>query len=168
MMGIKPEDVEMADADGSEELAGAVDVDSVPLILPITPDYYPSDIWVEMDEYERNLPPSQYFRLLRRQIHWAEQESRELQRELEDVRATSEDARGHIIKRGSGDEKSADENRRLAWQRNDELMEDVLRAETIQVHEMFTGEKIDPAERDPWAMVKKVQDTVYPMYADDH
>jgi hypothetical protein len=167
-MGIKPEDIEMTDVDGSEELADAVDLDSVPFTRPLAPDYYPTDVWDDMEDYERDLPPSQYFRLLRRQLHWAEQEGRELQGELEEARSTSEDAKGYVIQRGAGDEKSADENRRLAWQRNEQLLDGVLRAETSHTYEMFTGEKPDPAERNPWAMLRMVHETVSAMYPDDH
>lgn len=153
MMGLNPDDVEMADADGSEELADAVDVDSVPLTLPLPPDYWPAEIWEDMNDYERSLPPSQYFRLLRRQIHWAEEEGRELQRELEDLRSTVEDAQGNLIKRGSGDEKGADENRRLEWQRTEELLDEVLRAECAKVIEMMTGREPDVADRNPWELL---------------
>ncbi|EXJ77795.1 hypothetical protein A1O3_10024 [Capronia epimyces CBS 606.96] len=154
LMGINPDDVEMADADGSEELADAVDVDSVPLTLPLPPDYWPTEIWEDMDEYERSLPPSQYFRLLRRQIHWAEEEGSELQRELEELRSTVEDAQGNLVKRGSGDEKGADENRRAEWQRVDELLDAVLRAECAQVMEMLSGEKPDVVDQKPWELLR--------------
>ncbi|KAH0844731.1 hypothetical protein AYO21_01949 [Fonsecaea monophora] len=156
MMGINLDDVAMADDDGSEELIDAVDVDSVPLALPLPSDYYPTDIWDDMDEYERSLPPSQWFRLLRRQIHWAEQEGRDLQQELEDLRATTEDANGNPVRRGTGDEKGADENRRLEWQRSEELLDAVLRAEVGQVLTMFTDEKVDD-DRNPWEMLKGLE-----------
>ncbi|KIX94386.1 uncharacterized protein Z520_09772 [Fonsecaea multimorphosa CBS 102226] len=156
MMGIDPDDVAMADDDGSEELVDAVDVDSVPMSLPLPSDYYPTDIWDDMDEYERSLPPSQWFRLLRRQIHWAEQEGRDLQQELEDLRATTEDAKGNPIRRGTGDEKGADENRRIEWQRSEELLDAVLRAEVGQVLAMFTDEQVDD-DRNPWELLKGLE-----------
>ncbi|OAL36996.1 hypothetical protein AYO20_03765 [Fonsecaea nubica] len=156
MMGINLDDVAMADDDGSEELIDAVDVDSVPLALPLPSDYYPTDIWDDMDEYERSLPPSQWFRLLRRQIHWAEQEGRDLQQELEDLRATTEDANGNPVRRGTGDEKGADENRRLEWQRSEELLDAVLRAEVGQVLTMLTDEKVDD-DQNPWEMLKGLE-----------
>jgi len=155
--GINPDDVSIAPGDGSEELAEAVDVDRVPFELPLPPDYYPTEIWDDMDEYERGLPPSQYFRLLRRQIHWAEQEGRELQRELSDLRATVEDARGNLIKKGWGDDKAADENRRAEWQRTEEMLDAVLRAEAGQVFEMFTGEKKQSSEQNPWELLKELE-----------
>ncbi|KAJ9607731.1 hypothetical protein H2200_007809 [Cladophialophora chaetospira] len=156
--GLGPDDVRMADDEESEELVDAVDVDSVPMTLPLPADYYPQEIWVDMDEYERNLPPSQWFRLLRRQIHWAEQEGKGLQRELEDVRAMTEDAHGNSIRKGLGDEKGADENRRIDWLRSEECLDALLRAETAQVMEMFTGEAPDvKIEPNPWEMVRVVQ-----------
>jgi len=157
MLGMNLQDVEMADGDEAEELADAVDVDSVPLSLPLPADYYPADIWDGMDEFERNLPPSQYFRLLRRQIHWAEQEGGALQRELEELRATTEDAQGNLIKRGSGDEKGGDENRRAEWQRTEEMADAVLQAEAEQVWEMFMGEKHEGGEQSPWEMLKALE-----------
>lgn len=157
MLGMNPDDVAMADDDGSEELVDAVDVDSVPMSLPLPPDYYPTEIWDDMDEYERGLPPSQYFRLLRRHIHWAEQEGRDLQRQLEELRASTEDARGNVIKKGSGDERGADENRRIEWQRTEEILDAVLRAEVGQAMEIFTGEKPDSGEQNPWDMLKALQ-----------
>jgi hypothetical protein len=156
-LGISPDDVEMADDDGSDDLTDAVDVDHVPFKLPIPSDYYPAEVWDEMDEYERSLPPSQYFRLLRRQIHWVEEEGRDLQRQLDDLRATTEDALGHPVKKGSGDESGADENRRAEWQRTEELVDEVLRAEAGQVMEMFTGEKPDNKDGNPWEMLKALE-----------
>ncbi|KAK4943588.1 hypothetical protein LTR10_016883 [Elasticomyces elasticus] len=156
-LGLKPEDVEMADGEGSEELADAVDVDSVPMTLPLTEEYYPTDIWSDMDEYERNLPPSQYFRLLRRQIHWAEQEGHDLQRDLEDLWSTVEDARGNLVKRGEGDEKVADDHRKAEWHRTEEILDGVLRAETSHVWEMFTGEKPGDGQQNPWETIKALE-----------
>ncbi len=156
--GRNPDDIIMADNDESEELVDAVDVDSIPLALPIPVEYYPQEVWLDMDDYERNLPPSQWFRLLRRQIHWAEQETRELQTELEELRATTEDANGKSIKKGLGDERGADEIRRTEWQRSEEILDALLRAESMQVMEMITGEVPDvKSDQNPWDMVKIVQ-----------
>lgn len=157
MMGIKPEDIEMADVDGSEELVDAVDADSVPFVLPIPKDFYPPDVWDDMDGYERDLPPSQYFALLRHQIQWAEQEGRDLERELGDLRSQVEDAKGHVLRKGSGDEKGGDENRKLRWHRAEDLLDALLRAEVQQVQEMFTGEKKDNDDQNPWALVRSLE-----------
>jgi hypothetical protein len=156
-MGISLEDAEMADTDGNEELADAVDVDSVPMTLPVPPEYWPADVYEDMDDYERSLPPSQYYRLLRRQIHWAEEEGAGLQRELEDLRATTEDAEGNLVKKGLGDEKGADDNRRAEWQRTEEILDAVLRAETGKVWEMFTGEKPGDGQQNPWELLKALE-----------
>ena len=158
MMGIHPDDLAMAEDDGSDELVDAIDIDSIPMSLPLHPDYYPPEIWHDMEDYERNLPPSQWFRLLRRQLYWAEQESKELQTELQGLRAMGEDARGNLIRKSVGDEKSADENRRVDWQRAEELLDTLLRAEMGQAMELFTGETSDPrSPQDPWKMLKVLQ-----------
>ncbi|KAL9108169.1 MAG: hypothetical protein Q9227_007023 [Pyrenula ochraceoflavens] len=62
-----------------------IDIDTIPFELPIPPDYYPPDVARELYAEEVSLPPSQLFRLLRRQVHWAEQESGALESELRDL-----------------------------------------------------------------------------------
>jgi hypothetical protein len=157
-MGMTADDITMADDDGSEELIDAVDADSVPMTLPLPVDYYGQEIWVDMEDYERNLPPSQWYRLLRRQIHWAEQEGRALQHELGELRATTEDEHGTPVKKGLGDEKGGDEHRRVEWQRSEELIDGILRAEAEQAMEMVTGEVPDAkGEQNPWEMLKVAQ-----------
>lgn len=52
---------------------------------PLPPFEYPDD--VHFTEEELALPPNQLFRLLRRQVHWAEEESRELREETEALEA---------------------------------------------------------------------------------
>ncbi|RMD42238.1 hypothetical protein DV735_g2886, partial [Chaetothyriales sp. CBS 134920] len=74
-----------------DELADAVDMDLVPFQLPTTAEYWPGAVWEDMDEYERGLPPSQLFELLRRQIYWAQGEGRRLTEELARLRSTAED-----------------------------------------------------------------------------
>lgn len=70
-----------------------IDIDDQPFRLPVDPSYYPSDVANELSEYELSLPPSQLFRLLRRQIHWTEQETKDLTRELKLLqRSADEDA----------------------------------------------------------------------------
>lgn len=155
-LGIKTEEMKLESDDESEELIDAVDIDSVPLTLPLSLDYYPPDVWDNMDEYERTLPPSQYFRLLRRQIQWAEQDDTQLHKELGDLRSTAEDMHGNLLKRGIGDEKGADENRKYEWQQTDRILDAVLRAEVEQVHEMFTGERDIRGEPDSWQMIKNL------------
>ena len=156
-LGIKTEDMKLDSSDESEELVDGVDIDSVPFTIPLAPDYYPPDIWETMDDYERNLPPSQYFRLLRRQIKWAEHDDAQLHKELTDLRSMAEDVHGNLLKKGTGDEKGADENRKYEWQQTDRILDAVLRAEVEQVHETMTGQKPSGNDMDPWQMMKHLE-----------
>ena len=113
-----------------DEESLAIDIDTLPFTLPVAADYYPPDIAAQMDESDLALPPSQYFRLLRRQIHWAERESASLATELDDVRATIEDASGKLTRGiGPGDEKSADRRRKVDWIVTEALLDDLLKAQ---------------------------------------
>ena len=153
-LGVKTEEMKLESGDESEELADAVDIDSVPLTLPLSSDYYPPDIWDDMDESERALPPSQYFRLLRRQVKWAEQDDTQLQKDLGEIRSTAEDMHGNLLKRGAGDERGADENRRYEWNQTDRILDAVLRGEVEQVREMFTGDRDTGSGTNSWQMIK--------------
>ncbi len=155
-LGVKTEEMKLESEDEYEELADAVDIDSVPLTFPLPSDYYPPDVWDNMDEYERALPPSQYFRLLRRQIIWAEQDNVQLHKELGDLRSTAEDMHGNLLKRGMGDEKGADENRKYEWQQTDRILDAVLRAEVEQVHEILTGQRDIGSDTNSWQMIKNL------------
>lgn len=159
-LGIKAESMTLESEDDSEELAEAVDIDAVPLDLPLEPSYYPGDVWEDMDDYEKSLPPSQYFRLLRRQIKWAEDEDTELHKELIDLRSAAEDMHGNLLKRGAGDERGSDENRKYEWQQTDRILDAVLRAEVEQVSEMLTGEKGARGDANTWRMVKNLDGLV--------
>jgi Zinc finger, C2H2 type len=68
----------------------AIEMDSIPFSLPVPKRYYPSDVADILDEHERSLPPSQLYRLLTRQIHWAEQETVELTHDLDEVENNTE------------------------------------------------------------------------------
>ena len=155
-LGVKTEEMKLESGDESEELADAVDIDSVPLTLPLSLDYYPPDVYDNMDEYEKTLPPSQYFRLLRRQIKWAEQDVSQLHKELGHLRSSAEDVHGNLLKRGVGDERGADENRRYEWQQTDRILDAVLRAEVQQVQEIITGERDIGGDPNPWQMIKNL------------
>lgn len=63
--------------------AGPVEIDSIPFVLPVPHDYYPPDVADAFDDDELSLPPSQLYRLLRRQVHWAEQEAAQLAQDLD-------------------------------------------------------------------------------------
>lgn len=58
---------------------------------------------------ERALPPSELFRLLRRQLHWAEEERQELTAEVERL----------------------EEQKKGEWRAKEALLEDVLETETM-------------------------------------
>lgn len=111
----------------------AVDIDTLPFTLPVPDNYYPADVTEAMDEHERKLPPSQYFRLLRRQIHWAEQESKRLAKALEDERSKVENSDGQLVKAGAGDEAAADRHRRAAWKQTEAILDDIVRLEAERV-----------------------------------
>ena len=159
-MGVKVEDVDVNGADESEELADAVDMDSIEFQLPTTPDYWPVDIWEDMEDYERALPPSQYFRLLRRQMMWAEEDGTKLGKELTQLRSTAEDMHGNPLTRGAGDEKGADENRSFEWQQTEHILEAVLKAQVEKTRETITGEKVDDVVKDPWEAMKELDGLV--------
>jgi Zinc finger, C2H2 type len=152
--GIKLEDVDMKTTeDEFEELADAVDMDSVPFTMPPLAEYWPADIWDDMDDYERVLPPSQYFRLLRRQIMWAEQEDDELKKVLTKLRSTAEDAYANLLTRGLGDEEGGDKNKLFEWQQTEHILDEVLRAQVGKAREAITGEPGLGGEN-PWESIK--------------
>jgi hypothetical protein len=152
-LGIPPERMDLAGAEETEELADAVDIDSIPFALPVGPDYYPSEIWNDMDDYERALPPSQYYQLLRRQCMWADEESQELNGELMILRSTVEGVDGTQTKRGSGDETGSDSNRRFNWLHTEHLLDSVVNSEMEHVEAQFDlHPKVD--QKDPWQRIK--------------
>ncbi|RMZ89595.1 hypothetical protein DV736_g3172, partial [Chaetothyriales sp. CBS 134916] len=125
------EDIYMRGTEADElddDLIDAVDMDLVPFQLPTTAEYWPGAVWEDMDDYERALPPSQYFELLRRQIYWAESEGRRLTDELVRLRSTAEDVHGNQLSRGVGDEKGGDANRAFEWQQTEQLLDALLAA----------------------------------------
>jgi Zinc finger, C2H2 type len=159
-LGIKTEEMKLDSSDESEELADAVDLDSVPVTIPLAADYYPADVWEDMDEYERSLPPSQYFRLLRRQITWAEEDDSRLLKEVAELRSTAEDMHGNLLKKGAGDERGADDNRKYEWQQTERILDALLQEEVGQVSEMFTGERRVGNDTSPWQMIKNLDTLV--------
>ena len=133
-----------------------VDIDSVPFELPVADDYYPVDIVADMDEYEKSLPPSQYFRLLRRQIHWAEQEGERLAREIERAESADE-IEGHRPSRLLGEDSPGKKNRRLAWRQTEALIDDVLGKEVARVREVFLGASDVDEYPEAWAGVRGME-----------
>ena len=76
---LKPQRLKLiVNAKPPESNLDAVDQDSTNYTAP---SGYPADI--QFTEEELALPPSQLFRLLRRQLHWSEEEGRELKDEVQ-------------------------------------------------------------------------------------
>ncbi|KAK5079577.1 hypothetical protein LTR70_009305 [Exophiala xenobiotica] len=118
------------DEANDEALARAVDMDSVPFKLPVEPSYYPSDIYADMEDYERALPPSQWFRLLRRQIRWATEDRKALEKELSEMRAKTDDFRGNpVTKQNVREDEVGDVIRREEWGIVENLLDRIGQAE---------------------------------------
>jgi hypothetical protein len=154
--GIPPERMDTSGAEETEELIDAVDMDSLPFTLPVAPDYYPPEVWADMDDYERSLPPSQYYQVLRRQLVWADEEGQELHDELTDLRSTAEDTNGQKVKRGTGDEASSDENRKYNWLQTEHLLEVLVKSQVEQVEALLD---LHPREdqKDPWQRIRGLE-----------
>lgn len=135
------------------------DIDSSPFELPVKDDYYPADITAAMDVYEKSMPPSQYYRLLRRQTLWAEQETKVLEKELLELRCLTEASDGQLIKRGSGDMASSEENRHLSWRLTESLLDEVLRANVEKLWEAVP-DKNEEDRPDGWQMLRAVEEIV--------
>lgn len=119
-----------AEESRDESLADAVDMDSLPFTLPIDPNYYPPEIYKDMEEDEKNLPPSQWYRLLRRQIRWATEDSKNLEKELSDLRARTDDLRGNpVTKAAVKDDDVGDVVKKEEWGVVEKLLEKIASAE---------------------------------------
>ena len=136
-----------------------IDIDTVPLEIPIPLEYYPADIAAQLDENDRSLPPSQWFRLLRRQIHWAEQEGKQLEKEIDMVQSTSDLETSRLAKQLANESKG-DKNRRLGWKQNEAVLDTVLGKEVGRVWKMFTGQADMPDDADPWTLVRGMEGLV--------
>ena len=157
---IKNEERDADNDDDNDDPAGDEDpdIDTVPLTLPIPPAYYPSDIALQLDEHDLALPPSQWFRLLRRQLHWAESERAQLEREIDDVQARTDIEHAKYLKT-HGSETRGDKNRRLGWKQTEGILDSLLGKEVGQVWTMFKGaEMADDA--DPWQLVRGMEGLV--------
>lgn len=130
--GLPDPKLAILDPDESREegLAGAVDMDSLPLALPVDPTYYPPEIYKDMEEDEKHLPPSQWFRLLRRQIRWAIEDGKDLEKELAELKATTDDLRGNpIMKTAMKEDEVGDVVRREEWGIIENLLERIANTE---------------------------------------
>ena len=133
------------------------DIDSLPFELPVRDDYYPGDITENMDAYEKSMPPSQYFRVLRRQTQWADEESKELEKELRELRSLVEAPNGQLVKNGSGNVKSGDENRQLGWKLTESLLDEVLRTDMERLWEAVPDKK-EEDRSNGWQMLRAVEE----------
>ena len=84
----KPPDSDQAHRDGTSANSPTPTYHNTELeldSLPPPPFEYPPDI--HFSEEELAMPPDQLFRLLRRQVHWAEEDNQELRDEIEALEA---------------------------------------------------------------------------------
>ncbi len=128
---------------------GAIEMDSLPFMLPVSRDYYPSDVADTLDDHELALPPSQLYRLLRRQIHWAEEEGAELAKQLDIVESAAEfnhDAQIDL----PGDK--AQKSRQNGWLQTEALIDAILGKEAERAREEVNEESGTALEQlsDPW------------------
>lgn len=73
------------DAEIEEDPNTFANTDGEDEFLPAAPFEYPAD--VQFSQEEMDMPPDQLFRLLRRQIHWAQEDSVELKEEVRQLEA---------------------------------------------------------------------------------
>lgn len=150
--------------EGREEaLARAVDMDSVALKLPVDPAYYPPEIYDDMDEFERTLPPSQWYRLLRRQVRWAKEDERNFERELAEMKAKTDDLKGNPVTKQtlSKDEEPSDLVRRDEWSIVENLLDRIAGAEyevALGRVKTLNGEAAPAAENVEQATTGSVED----------
>lgn len=153
-----------------EALARAVDMDSVPFRTHIEPSYYPSEIYADMEDYERELPPSQWFRLLRRQIRWASEEGKSLEKELSEMKAKTDDLRGNpVTKHNVREDEVGDTIRKEEWGIVENLLERIGHAGIQVQQEKLKGQNgvVEnsamgvPAEDDGGSIFEKVSKLPY-------
>lgn len=143
----------------NEDGEGEIDVDSMPFEMPISLEYYPTDISVQLDENDLSLPPSQWFRLLRRQVHWAEQEGKQLEKDLGLAQSASDVEKSRYTNQSAHEMKS-DKNRSLGWKETEAVLDTVLGTEVDRVWKMFTGQTTTPDDADPWTLVRGMEGLV--------
>lgn len=132
----------------------AVNMDSVPFKLPIDPGYYPPEIYHDMEDYERELPPSQWFRLLRRQLRWAQEDGKGLKKELKEMRAKTDDLRGNPVTRTAADDEEArDLILQDEWKVVDNLLDRIAHAELVGAMQ-----KLDPNTLDQNGGIPKIEE----------
>lgn len=73
------------DAEPDDDTTVYTNTDAEVECLPALPFEYPAD--VQLTEEEIAMPPDQLFRLLRRQVHWAQEDGAELKEEIQQLEA---------------------------------------------------------------------------------
>lgn len=117
---------------GDLDLIGAVHMDDIGFVMPPDPSYWPAEIYAEMDEYERSLPPSQYFRLLRRQTRWASDEAERMKAELRELSCRTDDMTGRVVYKDFTEE-IEDVLRKQEWSVVNQLLERIVEAELANI-----------------------------------
>jgi Zinc finger, C2H2 type len=141
------------DENGEE---GAVEMDCLSFGLPVPHDYYPSDVADSLDDHELALPPSQLYRLLRRQIHWAEQEGAEIAKELDAVETATEfNDEGQSDLPGD----KAEKIRQNGWLQTEALVEAILSKEAERAREEGYKQPRTASEQvpDPWTSIRSIE-----------
>lgn len=138
---------------------GAVEMDSLPFVLPVPHDYYPSDVADTLDDHELALPPSQLYRLLRRQIYWAEQEGTEMAKELDLVETSTEFS--HESQKNHPGNK-AELSRQNGWLLTEAVIDAILEQEAEKIRNdayQLSGTALDEVS-DPWTNVRIMEGLV--------
>ena len=135
--------------------AGPIEMDSLPFALPVPHDYYPSDIADTLDDHELSLPPSQLYRLLRRQVHWAEQDAAQLAKELDDVENNNE-LRDETQTDLPGTQ--AEKTRQNAWLQTGALIDAIVEKEAELAREETSDQPGAASEQvsDLWVGIRSV------------
>jgi hypothetical protein len=139
--------------------AGAIEMDSLPFVLPVSHDYYPSDVADNLDDDELALPPSHLYRLLRRQIHWAEQEGAELAKELDLVETNpefSDETQTDLL--GN----KAERSRQNGWLQTQVLIDAILGKEAERVNGEMFKRSVTASKQvsDPWVNIRSKEELV--------
>lgn len=170
-VGLTPKPAQLGVDEANDEiLARAVDMDSVPFKLPVEPSYYPPNIYADMEDYERDLPPSQWFRLLRRQIRWASEDGKSLEKELSEMKAKTDDLRGNpVTKQNVREDEVGDVIRREEWSIVDNLLDRIgqaglqMQLEKLKKHNDVREDGADEAleDEDRGSIFDRVQKLPY-------
>ena len=151
-----PPPLPVGDVKNEEGEGEPIDVDDVPFQLPVPLDYYPPDVATQLDGHDLSMPPSQLCRLLRRQVHWAEQEGKQLDKDIEHAFAES-DAENASSLMLLINESKGDKARRAGWKQTEQLLDAVLDKEIRDTLKKYGGDVQIADDADPWALVKGIE-----------